>query len=1233
MRTTTFLLSFLIAGILTGCSSNSRLHWVRENGYRWASVNPGYWGSTGFKELSAKQTGIDFVNHLPDSLIKKNHLLLNGSGVAAGDVNGDGLVDLYFTQLDGPNKLYENLGGMHFKDITASAGVALPDQYSTGAVFADVDGDGDLDLLVTSLNKDNVLFINDGHGHFHRSTDSGLGPSHGATTLTLADIDGDGDLDLYIANYRKKSVTDTFNMDQLTWKETTRKVGDKYELIPPFQNYFTIIYRKNRPPIRQETGEQDELYLNNGKGVFKKVTDLKHHFLNADGKPEGLKKYWGLTAKFFDLNGDGKPDLYVCNDFWSPDQIWINQGGGIFKKLNPKSIRNMSFSSMSMAVSDINRDGYPDIFVTEMLSPNHQNRLREAVPEVPFSMGAGIIFNQPQYNRNSLYLNREDTTFAEISNYSGVAATGWSWATKFLDVDLDGYEDLLVNTGNQFDLQDLDTQDSTYQKMLMGASRVGKYLSAYPPLRLTNKVYHNNGDLTFTDKSKDWGFHDADVSQGMATGDLDNDGDIDLAINRLNQKAVIYENTTNAPRIEVRLKGLPPNTQAIGAKIKLTGAKVPQQEQLLSGGDYESGSDPEVTFAANGKSNNYTLFITWPGGSKTKIDSVKKNRIYEVYESKTDNTDQDKQVKTHHVSVPKPWFKDVSNRVDFIHHEDVFKDFQVQPLLPERLSQEGPGLAWIDYNGDGYDDLWITSGKGGETAVFKNTGDGHFHQVKLPPVNHKANVDQTAVIGWKDGHFEQIAVGNANFENGSPDVPSAYLYKIAQGTNKVEADSLNKFISTTGPLAAADYNGDGKIDLFVGGRFIPGGYPLNATSRLYKNVDGKFVLDTANEATFQKIGMVTSAVFCDYDNDHDPDLICTTEWGTLKVFRNDHGIFHDVTKQLGLDKYSGWWQGVATGDFNNDGRMDIVATNMGLNSVYKTNFKHPIRLYYGDYNGDHRIDIIDSFYDESLKGYVPRLRVNAFQSVPVITRNAHSNNRLFSRSTIKNIMGSYAAYAHYKEINTLQNMVFINNGKTFTAHPLPRLAQLSSANYVGVADVNNDGNEDIFLSQNFFDLRPKIPRIDSGRGLWLEGDGKGYFKVISGNVSGIKVYGDQRGAALGDFNNDGKVDLAISQNGGPVKLYLNQIKKRGYRIRLVGPEHNEDGIGSSIRLVYSDGTKGPRREIQSGSGYWSQNSYVQVMGAAKKVIAIDVNWFDGTKQQIQIKQSTMDYVVHYASKQ
>lgn len=1220
------LLLILLAGWFAGCSNQSELRWIKEDGYRWAEVDPGFWGETGLEALDAGETGISFQNLLSDSLMGQNQVLLNGSGVAAGDINGDGRADLYFASLEGPNRLYENMGGHHFKDITKSAGVAHQGFYSTGTVFADVDGDGDLDLLVASLNKENVLYLNDGAGHFTESTDSGLGVSHGATTMTLADIDQDGDLDLYIANYKKKAADDIFSPEQVTWEKTTIKDGDHWKLKPKFKKYYILIQQKGNAPQRFEKGEQDELYLNNGKGKFKRISDLKKHFLDEQGEPLGLQPYWGLTAKFHDLNGDGKPDLYVCNDNWTPDRVWINQGNGIFRKLGARGIRNFTYSSMAVDFSDIDRDGNADIFVTGMQSPLHRRRLRQMVQKEPFAMGPGIINNQPQYNQNSLYLNRGDTTFAEISNYAGVEATGWSWATKFLDVDLDGYEDLLINTGNLKDVQDLDTQGRISREVTSGRF-TGKYILSFPSLKLPNKVYKNNGDWTFSDNSKDWGFDQTDVSQGLATADFDRDGDLDIAINRLNQPSLIYENTSDAPRIGIQLKGKAPNTQAIGSKITLTGGKIKQQKEIESGGDYASGSSPQVMFAARGDENqSYTLSIIWPDGSHSEINQVKRNRIYEINQVEVDT--RHRRAGNSNKS-DQPWFKDVSDRVPYLHHEDPYDDFKIQPLLPRRLSLQGPGVAWIDYDQDGDDDLFISSGKGGPTGIFRNQGNGQFISASLSQIQHEAPGDQTAIIGWNDGSASQIIFGSANLEQGNSKVPSAYNYTI-QDDGKVSRNALPGALSTTGPVAAADYDGDGDIDLFIGGRFIPGNYPLAATSRLFKNNNGNWIPDASNNKAFRRLGMVTSAVFVDYDNDHDQDLICTLEWGPIKIFRNDKGRFHDATKELGFDQYYGWWNGVATGDFNNDGRMDIVATNQGLNSPYHASSEQPLKMYYGDFNNDKRIDILESYFDPDLNGYVPRRRAYAFQSVPAVTRKSQTN-RDFARSTLKDLMGDFIDNAPFKGINRLQSMIFFNNDSGFDARALPKRAQLSPGFYAGVADIDNDGNEDLFMSQNFFAVRPLSPRQDAGRGLWLKGDGEGDFQAISGNKSGIKVYGAQRGGALGDFNRDGRVDLAVSQNAAVVKLYLNQTKKRGYRIRLIGPDGNKNAIGSSIRMIYNDGSKGPRRVIQAGSGYGSQNSFTEVMGYARDAKQIEVTWFDGRIQKVDCTVPNHTYTINYLS--
>ncbi|HZD05168.1 MAG TPA: VCBS repeat-containing protein, partial [Longimicrobiales bacterium] len=419
-----------------------------EEGYRWAEVSPGRLGGTGFELRGPSRTGVTFENRLGEEAIAADRNTMNGSGVAAGDVDGDGRADLYFAGLEGPDRLYRNLGGLHFEDVTASAGIVSEGRYSTGVVLADVDGDRDLDLLVASLHQGVSLQANDGAGVFTPVADAGFGSTahKGTTTLALADIDQDGDLDLYVTNYRERNVNDLMEAGELTWEKTVegeyRPGSREYALRPPFDEYYTIVEREGLVPERREVGEPDQLFLNDGRGRFREVEEPGTRFLDAEGSPEGPGRGWGLSARFQDVNADGLPDLWVCNDFWTPDRLWLNQGGGVFREAAPFAIRSLSFSSMAVDFSDIDRDGSVDILVTEMLARDHESRLRQYVPEGPWPDIRLLSDARPQYNRNSLYVGRGDGTWAETSWYSGLEASGWSWGTRFLDVDLDGYEDV-----------------------------------------------------------------------------------------------------------------------------------------------------------------------------------------------------------------------------------------------------------------------------------------------------------------------------------------------------------------------------------------------------------------------------------------------------------------------------------------------------------------------------------------------------------------------------------------------------------------------------------------------------------------------------------------------------------------------------------------------------------------------------------------------------------------------
>jgi enediyne biosynthesis protein E4 len=1221
-----FFITVFCPFLILSCTSSSELDWHDENEYRWAELSPGFFGQDGFRKLSASKTGINFQNILTDSEIEYNRHYLNGSGVAAGDINGNGLTDLYFASLTGPNRLYLNQGGFRFEDVTERAGVAHEGYYSTGAVFADVNGNGHLDLLVTAMHGNNVLYLNDGSGSFTKSEDSGLGEAKGSITMALADLTGNGYPDLYITNYKERSVKDIYTTRELDWSnilnEPLRSPEDEYTLAPPFDRHYELVRFNGELTGITELGETDELYLNYG-GRFERVYDTDQVFFDEYGRPMGLQPDWGLTAKFQDLNDNGLQDLYVCNDFHTPDRIWMNQGDGTFRAASWKAFRNLSYSCMAIDFSDINRNGRLDIFATEMLDPDHERRLRQAESDDHVPVQIGEIENRPMYNRNSLYLQREDHTFAEISYLAGVEATGWSWATRFMDVNLNGYEDLIVNTGYKYDILDIDAQFTMIRNRRNMDEHFMEFTELVDPLDQQNKILRNNGDLTFTDISSEWGFHDLDVSHGMAFADLNNNGTLDVIVNRMNSEAAVYENRTRAPRIAVQLIGRVPNTQAIGAKVELYGAQVHQQKEIVSGGDYASGSDTRVMFAADPVNQNHEIHIRWPDGSRSVIEGVHANRIYEVDQSV--------------ISVPEdvpetseirfqPLFEEVSSEIEVFHHEEPFNDFQYQPLLPFKLSQRGPGVAWLDLTGDGQDELLMASGRGGKMTVLKYD-DESFSFLEPGGLTEQAGGDQTAVVGWKENGYTRVVVGSANYEQGSPNVPAAFDYKISEG-GLIDSNQIPGIFSTTGPIAAADINGNGYPDLFIGGNFMPGQYPASADSRMIINDEGTFRLDQLNSQTFAGLGLVNGAVFADFSGNGSQDLLISTEWGTLRLFENNEGIFSENTEDMGLDKWSGWWKGIATGDFTNNGLPDIVALNIGLNSPYQIKFDDPLRIYYSDLDGFGTMDIIEAYPDGN-GNYLPRHRLYKFQEQQIVL-NHMSSHRDFASATVRQILGERYEQVPFKEINTLEHMVFINNGDHFEGRALPIELQFSAGFYAGVADFDKDGNEDLFISQNLFAVPPDMPRLDAGRGKILMGDGNGGFELLSGTESGVKVYGEQRGAALGDFNRDGRVDLAVSQNANRLKIFRNMSDRRGLSVTLEGPPSNGNGVGSGVQLLYRNGQKGPLRFILSGSGYWSQNSYTQILGYGdNQPDEIIVNWFDGTIQSVPIEEGVYNYSIRH----
>ncbi len=1215
--------------------------WHEFPGGRWAGLPVSADAKTGFSSLAGAQTGITFTNSVEDQAAAANRVLYNGSGVAAGDYDNDGLPDLFFCSLNGRNTLYKNLGGWRFADVTESAGLKRDSRFYRGAVFEDVNGDGKLDLLVCVLGGGVECFLNNGRGKFTSATAAARTASaFASTTLALADVDGNGTLDLYVANNRTEDIRDRGQMN-------LQLVDGKMTVPRALQERLLVV---NGQVL--EYGEPDQLYLNDGSGRFTPVSWVGGRFRNEAGGPlTAAPLDWGLTATFRDINEDGFPDLYVCNDFWTPDRLWINDGKGRFRAASSLAWRNMSASSMGVDFADIDRDGHLDFFVIDMLSRDPRLRKRQKLAQPTMSPSIGVVENRPQFMRNTLFLGRGDGTFAEIANYAGVTASDWSWQPVFLDVDLDGFEDLLITAGHARDVQDLDaaaeirarqhpwsgfTNEVERQKAF--TRELGEHMRLYPRLDMPIVAFRNRGDLRFEEVTTSWGTHTPGVHHAIALADLDRDGDLDFVVNNLGTAAGVYRNDTTAPRVAVRLRGRPPNTQGIGAKLRLLRGAVPMQSQeVISGGRYMSGSEPLLVFAAGKATNAMTLEVTWRSGQRGVVTNVQANRLYELDEAAASRIANPASRITN-----SPLFTDASQLLKHTHHEEPFDDFARQPLLPRRLSQLGPGVSWFDVDGDGREDLVIASGRGGPLACYRNDGRGGFERLAGAPLDTVVTRDLTTVLGWRGpGGGARLLAGSCSYEDGLPSGPSVRQFDLV---GRSVDDSLPGTEASTGPLALADVDGDGLLELFVGGRVVPGRYPEAASSRLYRFEGTGFRLDATNSRALAEVGLVSGAVWSDLNGDGLPELVLACEWGPLRIFRNEQGRLapwnppveflesnstHQASRAL-LNELTGLWNGVTTGDLDGDGRLDIVAANWGLNSEYTASRGRPLPMFYGDLLERGFVDVIETDWDSRSGAFAPRRRLDELSRALPMLRERFGSHRAYSEATVADALGTFAPRLRKTEITTLASMVLLNRGDHFESVPLPREAQLAPAFGVNIADFDGDGREDVFLSQNFFATAPDTPRLDAGRGLVMRGDGAGRLSAMSAAESGIEVYGEQRGAAAADFDADGRVDLAVAQNGAATKLFHNAGAKPGLRVRLSGPAGNRDGVGATVRLKFGS-RFGPAREVHAGSGYWSQDGAIQVLSLPETPTHVWVRWPGGRTSTVAVPLDMKEISVPSAS--
>lgn len=1188
--------------------------------------------AVGFRLRSSDETGVHFANYLDEAAGAANRTLWNGSGVAVGDVNGDGRLDLFFCGLQTPNRLYLNLGNWKFEDGTSEAGLEFPTGFYRGAVFADLDGDRDLDLVVSGVGLGARVYLNDGAGKFTDfSQEAGMAGPFGTMTIALADIDRDGDLDVYLVNNRSNDIRDEGSIP-LSMRNGEVVVS------PRFQN--RLIFNNGKI---QEYGEPDLLFINDGAGHFKPLPWHTGIFLDETGK--ALPKPpldWGLSAAFQDINQDGFPDIYVCNDYWTPDRIWLNQGNGTFQSASSGQFRHLPASSMGVDFSDIDRDGLVDILAVDMLSRDPRLRIRQMPAQDHEDWNSNRWEETQQYGRNMLYWNRGDGTFAEIAHLAGLAASDWSWTPMFMDVDLDGYEDLLISAGHFKNVQDRDAAKevlkhqvqfpkgaSPLQKKELFAKSMLENNRRYPDLQLPVVAFRNQRDLKFREATEDWGLGDhVGVNHGMARGDLDGDGDLDLVVNRLGSNAALFENKSTAPRLAVRLVGQGNNSSAIGARIELRNGEAQfQSDELDMGGRYLSGSDSMAVFATGGSSTKTDLAVHWPNGKKSEFQDLIPGYMYVVQESESHSTSI-AHAETSALNETKPWFRKQITNITEPEKELEFDDFRGQTTLPWKLSDRGAALAWMDLDRNGTEELWVGGGRGAAlsaherevdsegVAQFKQVGNlirekvflqndlAGFAIVSSPSDSNKSESPSHLITGFKQYESPSpLAVSWWEIQQNKSGDPKI-LWKSEASE---EPEGLSK--GPIGGLATADYDADGDLDLWVGGGVLPGGFPFIQPGQLFLREGAAWKLDKANSELLKDLPHIAAALWSDLNGDGFPELILAPSWGALRIFQNNQGTLSEISESIGTLNRKSWWTALSAGDWNGDGRIDIALGSIGLNQPF-SDPGQPELVWYYQRNGS-RVDWLETRWDRWTKSRTfSRPFEIVAQTAPAIYRKFRSY-REYSEADVEAVLPDLWPDAIPMRINHFESGIYWNNGKELVWESFPVEAQMAPVWDIRTLDADMDGREDLWMTQNTSGLRTEFARIDAGRGvlLSLNKNGRGWENLVS-SVSGLDLPEEARNAVVGDWNQDLRPDLVVAIKGGRPILFENQMSKQGIQVTLNGPPGNPHGIGAMIRLRTKSGM-GPAREIRSGGGSGALDTVSPILGNDETPEYVWVRWPGG----------------------
>jgi len=1114
---------------------------------------PGRDTTTLFQRVNPEHSGLWFgdlakLQRPPDSA--SGSFMVVGAGVAVGDIDGDGRPDLALGNYYEGLRVYKNLGGFKFKDITKTALGGLDCSLPTGLTLADLDGDGDLDLIVCRMERPIRVLINDGKGKFlNRAKEMGMEVQGQIVNASVLDADMDGDLDVYLVYYgltkeryheQQNQMSELLNAHAQVKHSEQGNVPKHYnDSVAPFQSnaareMYNTIYggsadqgRANYTELRHQ-GIQDRFFLNAGKGRF---LDYTYNSWIVD---RGM----GLSCTTADLNNDGHVDLYVSNDFSARDIIYMNNGDATFGNVTSKAMSLMSVFSMGTDVADFNNDLWPDILSVDMYPKDHYRRISRLGVSGDFSQYSPT-FDSNQVMRNCLQLNRGNGTFSEVGFAAGVEGTDWSWGALFFDADLDGWKDIFIVNGY---LQDLSDQDYVYN--LRGdADESRKNL---PPLKEPDFAFRNHGDLSFGDSSAAWGVNDVSVSLGTAYADLDGDGDLDYIVCNFDTTVHIYRNMAVERKrgnwLQFALDNEKwGNTRGLGSKVVLKYQGQKQVQELAVSRGFMSSVEPLISFGVGKVTVIDTVIVQWHAGGETHLYNVAVNKRHVVKRSSA------QPIRTNITPtnvVPLLTRVDASGSpLDKLHQENTYDDFKRERLLPWRVSWDGPGVAVGDVDGNGFDDMYIGGPAGKPGRLLLQTSAGALEERTPSVLASDSLFEDVGVLFFDangDGHLDlYVASGGLEAETDEHEAEDRlYLGDGKGGFVTAPVGTLPDIRVNSSVVTAADYDGDGDLDLFVGGRIIPGAYPLSPASCILRNDGGTFV-DVTNEIApgLRYSGLIKTALWTDVDNDGDMDLLVGGDWMPIKLFTNQGGKFVETTQQAGLADAHGFWNTIVPADVDNDGDMDYIVGNLGWNTRFgKPSEASPIRIHASDFDDNGSTDPIITYYQNGTE-WVMRDRSTILTQMPSMQRKFNSF-QLFARTPFAQMFEAEQEALDTmltRQATELGSLVLINDGAgRFERRLLPAEAQMAPLLGALVRDVDGDGNLDVLTTGNLLGADREMIKHDAGRGLIVLGNGQGSFAAVEQLRAGFNVPGDGRAiVALGGTSAAEELVVAFVNQGTP----------------------------------------------------------------------------------------------------